>query len=107
MASIAIRWLRIGNTIFNFTFYSVVAISGVNIPTESFRAWVQSIADVLPLRHGLLGVRRLLTTGWDGVVVSELMIELLVGVIWFGLGMLGFRLFAEGGRRDGTIDLAE
>lgn len=107
LASIAIRRLRIGNILFNLVFYTMVAICGVNVPTAVFPEWVQRVTLVLPLYHGLLGLRELLATGPSSTAFSELGLELAVGAAWFIAALIGFYLFAEGGRKDGTIVLAE
>ncbi len=107
LAAISIRRLRIGNILFNFVFYTLVAIGGVNVATEVFPEWVQQIANLLPLHHGLLGTRDLLTNGISSGAFGELGLELLIGTVWFLMALIGFRTFSEGGRRDGTIDLAE
>lgn len=107
LAAVAIRRPRIGNILFNSVFYTLMAIGGVNVPTSVFPEWVQTAADFLPLHHGLLGLRALLGQGFTAAAAGELGLELLVGAGWFVLALIGFRVFAEGGRRDGTIDLVE
>ncbi|GBD85985.1 ABC-2 type transporter [bacterium BMS3Abin02] len=107
LAAIAIRRLRIGNILFNLVFYTLITIGGVNVATSVFPTWVQRTADLLPLYHGLLGLRELLATGPSSGAFGQLGLELLVGAAWFLIALVGFRLFAEGGRRDGTIDLEE
>ncbi|MFP4552238.1 MAG: ABC transporter permease [Actinomycetota bacterium] len=107
LASISIRRPRIGNIVFNTVFYTLVAIAGVNVPTEVFPEAVQRAAAVLPMHHGILGTRLLLEEGPSVAAFSQLGLELAIGAGWFVLAMLGFRLFSEGGRRDGSIDLAE
>jgi ABC-2 type transport system permease protein len=107
LAAISIRQPRIGNTLFNLVFYTLVAIGGVNVATEVFPDWVQAAARLLPLHHGLLGTREMLESGITSGALAELGIELVIGVAWFLMAMAGFKAFAEGGRRDGTIDLEE
>lgn len=107
LAAISIRRLRIGNILFNFVFYTLVAIGGVNVSTDVFPTWVQQLANLLPLHHGLLGTRDLLANGASWAGFGQLGLELLIGASWFALALIGFRMFSEGGRRDGTIDLVE
>jgi ABC-2 type transport system permease protein len=107
LASVAIRWLRAGNIIFNLVFYTLLTIGGVNVATSVFPAWVQRVAAMLPLHHGLLGLRELLATGPSSTAFGQLGTEVVIGVMWFLIAMVGFKLFAEGGRKDGSIDLAE
>lgn len=107
LASISIRRPRIGNILFNLVFYSLVAIAGVNVPTEVFPEAVQRAANVLPMHHGILGTRSLLADGVNASAFGQLGLEVAIGACWFLLAMIGFRLFSEGGRRDGSIDLVE
>jgi ABC-2 type transport system permease protein len=107
IAAATINKFRISNLVFNLAVYALITIGGVNIPTESFPRWVGSLADVLPLHHGLLGTRALLADGWSIGAANHLTLELAVGAGWFVAAMIGFRLFSEGGRRDGTFDFAE
>lgn len=107
LAAVSIDRYRVSNLLFNLTFYVLVAIGGVNVPTHVFPIWVQRVADVLPLHHGLLGARELMQSGWSATVWTEFGIELAVGAAWLGLGLFGFRFSADRGRRDGSIDFVE
>jgi ABC-2 type transport system permease protein len=107
LAAVSIDRYRIANLVFNLTFYLLVAIGGVNVPTSVFPGWVQSVAKALPLHHGLLGTRELVDLGWSRNVATRFALELLVGTGWLGLGLIGFRFSSEAGRRDGSIDFAE
>jgi len=107
LAAVSIRRVRIGNILFNLVFYTLVTICGVNVATTVFPEWVQTVAHVLPLYHGLLATRDLLANGASTGAFGQLGWELVVGVGWFVVAMLGFKLFAEGGRKDGTIGLEE
>ena len=107
LAAVSVRQPRIGNIVFNLVFYTLVTIAGVNVATSVFPTWVQTTADLLPLHHGLLGLRDLLADGFSSEAFAQLGLELVVGATWFLIALGGFFLFGEGGRRDGTIDLAE
>ncbi|MGH8875537.1 MAG: hypothetical protein ACRDVM_09865, partial [Acidimicrobiia bacterium] len=68
---------------------------------------VQVVASGLPLTHGLLGVRRLLAGATAGPVIEQAVLGANSGG-----GLVRRRpclvpWFAEGGRRDGSIELAE
>lgn len=107
LGAVAIRRPHVGTFLYNMTFYTLLAIGGVNIPTDVFPQWVQDAAALLPMHHGLLGVRALMEHGASAGAFHRMGLELLVGLGWFVLALLGFYLFAEGGRRDGSIDLGE
>jgi ABC-2 type transport system permease protein len=105
MASIAIRRLRIGDVQFNVVFYTLVTLAGVNIDPTRLPVWVQRVADFLPLKHGLAGLRELFAHGASVTAFQQLGLELMVGLGWSVVAMVGFWWFAQGGRRDGSIDL--
>jgi len=107
MAAIAIRKPRWGNTIYNIVFWTIIAIGGVNVTRTVFPAWVQQVGNLLPLVHGLTALRSLLSDGLGLLALREAGLELAVGLGWFVLALVGFWALAEGGRKDGTIDLAE
>jgi ABC-2 type transport system permease protein len=107
LAAISIDRYRIANLVYNFMFYLLVAIGGVNVPTAVFPRWVEVLASVLPLHHGLLGVRELVGSGPSRDVAVRFAFELAVGAGWMALGLFGFRFSAESGRRTGSIDFAE
>ncbi len=107
LAAVSIDRYRIANLLFNLTFYLLVAIGGVNVPTSVFPQWVEALARILPLHHGLIGTRDLVESGWSPSVVASFGLELVVGAVWLFLGLVGFRRSAEAGRRDGSIDFAE
>ena len=64
----------------------------------------QAIASVLPVRHGLDGIRTLLSGGPLGTVARDAALEVAVGLGWLAVAALTFRRFAESGRRDGSIE---
>ncbi len=107
LAAMAIRRPRWGNTIYNIVFWTIIAIGGVNVARSVFPAWVQQVGNVLPLVHGLAAVRSLIAEGLSGFAVRQAGLEIAVGMGWFVLALVGFWAVAEGGRKDGTIDLAE
>jgi len=65
--------------------------------------------------HGLLGPNgagkttlvKILSTILTPTALAEAGMELAVGAAWFAAAMAAFTFFAEGGRKDGTIDLVE
>jgi hypothetical protein len=49
----------------------------------------------VPLHHGLIGTRSLLTSGASAPAFTSLGLELAVGAGWFILALLSFRTFAD------------
>ncbi len=104
LASFIFRAVHAGNIVFNFVFWAMAAICGVNVATSFFPVWVRAIAYLLPLTHGLQALRALLAGASAGEVLTDVAAELLIGSMWMALTLVTFRWFAEGGRRTGTLE---
>lgn len=83
---------------------AITAFCGVSVPVSSWPGWVQAIAQVMPVTHGLAAIRLLLEGAPALAVMRGVGLELLVGAGWLALALLTFRRFAERGRADGSID---
>lgn len=79
---------------------------GVNVPLSFFPEPVQIAARALPLTHGLEAVRGILAAAPAAQVLADVAVEAVLGLAWFAAAATSFRWFAEGGRRDGSIEFA-
>lgn len=104
--SLVLRYTQARNLVSNVAGATMLALCGVNVPVDYFPGWVQSLAAGLPLTHGLAAVRGVLAAAPRGEILAEVAAEVLVGLAWFTAAAASFRWFAEGGRKDGTIELA-
>lgn len=102
--SFVLRYTAARNLVSNVVAAAMMAVCGVNVPVATFPGWVGTLAAVLPLTHGLQAVRGVLGTAPAGQIAGHAAMELLVGLGWFAVAAASFRWFAEGGRRDGSID---
>lgn len=102
--SLVLRYTEARNLVSNVVAAAMMAVCGVNVPVDTFPGWVGTVAAALPLTHGLLAVRGVLSAAPAGRIAGEAALELLVGLGWFAVAATSFRWFAEGGRRDGSID---
>lgn len=77
---------------------------GVNVPLDTLPSWMQHVASVLPLTHGIQAARRVA----DGASLSDVSglvtTELLIGLCYAGLAYLLLRLFEIDGRRRATLE---
>ncbi|HUR48504.1 MAG TPA: ABC transporter permease [Acidimicrobiales bacterium] len=83
---------------------SLLLLCGVNVSLDSLPAVLRGVAQFVPLTHGLLGVRALLSEAGAGTVVAQAAAELGVGLLWAAIAIFSFSHFAEGGRKDGSIE---
>jgi len=106
LGSLVLRWTQARNLVSNVAGAAMLALCGVNVPVDFFPAWVETLAAGLPLAHGLAAIRGVLAAAPPAEVLGSVAAEVAVGTAWFLLAAASFRWFAEGGRRDGTIELA-
>ena len=83
----------------------MTGICGVAVPVAFWPWWVQAIARILPVTHGLHSIRLAWTGGRLGDVVFGTGIEVLIGLGWLGLGILTLDRTVNIARRRGTIEL--
>ncbi len=82
----------------------LTAFCGVNVPVAFWPPWVQFIANLLPVTHGLEAVRLILDHGWSLQVLRDLLWETLVGLGWLLLALAAFSRSANSARADGSIE---
>lgn len=82
------------------------AICGVSVPVTFWPGWVQVIANLMPVTHGLQGLRLALAGGDGGQILRQVGLEAAVGLGWLSLAAISFDRMAEMGRADGSIEFA-
>lgn len=96
-----IEWLAL-----NLSYLGIMTFCGVNVPVDYWPGWIEAVATVLPLTHGLAAIRALLDGAPLASLIPQVVAEAGVGVGWLALAMLSFHRLAESGRRDGSIEFA-
>lgn len=104
LGSIVLRFPAYRNMSSSLVGFTLFAISGVTIPLDALPAWVQSVALVTPLAHGLLALREIIGAGDAAVYVPLIGKELLLGVVYLGLATVSFEVFLRRARLQGTLD---
>jgi ABC-2 type transport system permease protein len=105
LAAISLRTrgaFLVGNSVLLLFFVLV----GVNLPIDALPPWLRPIGWSLPLSHGLLAIRALLSGTDLGAVPGWVATEAGVGTVYLLLGALLFQWQIAVGRRRGTLDLA-
>jgi len=104
-AALAVR-VRETAVLSNVIFGILLIFCGVNVPLSALPAWMATVAEWLPLTHGIAAARDLAAgAGWADVlplVVTEA--EIGTAYVAVGLGMLAF--FERESRRHASLDLA-
>ena len=106
LGALVLRAMDARNVVSNIAIWSMMAICGVNVPTDFWPRGVQAVASLLPVTHGLQAVRDLLDGAAAPVVLQGVGLELLVGAGWLMLALLSIQRLIDHGRRTGTIEYA-
>jgi ABC-2 type transport system permease protein len=79
-------------------------LGGVIFPVSEMPGWLQAVARLLPITHGLDGMRALLLQGRPlGAVGTQLLILTLFVALSLPLSLLCFQKAVNIARRDGTL----
>lgn len=104
LAGLALRVMSARNLIGRLGSIFLMVFTGVQVPVAFWPSPVQAVANLLPLTHGLHGVRTLLGGGSASQVFAHIGIELLVGACWAVVAWLTYVQLVRSGRRDGSIE---
>ncbi len=107
LGALVLRAMGTRNVVSNIVYLTMMAICGVNVPVEFWPNWVEVVASLLPLTHGLKAIRAIFDGATLPTTVPQILAEAIVGASWFAVAVLAFRHFVNSGRRDGTIEFAE
>ena len=104
-ASLGLRW-RETALLSNLILYFLLLAAGVNVPLDLLPGWLSTLAQGLPVTHGVEAARGLVA-GESLVDVAPLLgAELLVGLAYSTLGLFLVRLFEVEARRGASLELA-
>jgi ABC-2 type transport system permease protein len=81
-----------------------MAFCGVSVPVTFWPAWVEVMAHMLPLTHGLEAMRLLLDQAGAVEILKWACLEVLVGAAWLAASLLLIDRMADAGRQDGSIE---
>jgi len=82
----------------------MLVVCGVNVPLGDLPGWVQTIARGLPLTHGIGAARRIVAGASVGSVDHALAMEVLVGLVYFLVGVALLHVFEIEGRRTASLE---
>ena len=94
-------------TLSNIVFGILLVFTGANVPLDDLPGWMSTIAQGLPLTHGIEAARRLADGASLGDVGGLVAAEALVGALW---ALLGYALIRASrvaeARRHATLERA-
>lgn len=103
-AALALR-VRETAVLSNLVYGLLLIFCGANAPLSSLPGWMATVARWLPLTHGIAAARDLTSGKNMGDVLSLVIVETSVGVLYLVLGLLMLSIFEVESRRHATLDL--
>jgi ABC-2 type transport system permease protein len=101
-----VNWIpRSRNVLQNLVVILMTAICGVVVPTTFWPPLVQAVAQTLPVTHGLQSIRLMMADSAVGEFAPGFVLESLVGLAWFAVGVLTLDHTVLAARRTGAIEL--
>lgn len=88
----------------NTAYFLLLVFTGANVPIANLPAWMQAVAQGLPLTRGIAACRTLISGGTLAEVMPLLAGEALLGVVYILIGYSLFRWFEFQARRRGTLE---
>ena len=104
VGSFVIRIPSTRNIASNLATTMLTAFCGVAVPVTFWPGWIQTVAAILPVTHGLQSMRLLLSGGSPTAIIAGVLLEAAVGLGWLTLAILTMDRMADRGRRDGSIE---
>jgi ABC-2 type transport system permease protein len=105
VGSIIARRPEVRNFTHRLITIAIMTFSGVGVPVAFWPGWIEALAQILPVTHGLTAVRQLLAGEASSATLEQLALEVLVGIGWLTVAAVLIDRLADGGRRDGSIEL--
>jgi ABC-2 type transport system permease protein len=107
LGSLINRAPRTRNVVHNSVLTMLTALCGVSVPVAFWPGWLEVVANVLPLTHGLAAIRLVFDSGPLIGVAREAALEVVVGAGWLMASLFTMDRMANAGRADGTIEFAQ
>jgi ABC-2 type transport system permease protein len=104
-AAMGLRW-RETALLSNLLLYFLLLAAGVNVPLDLLPGWLSTIAQGIPVTHGVEAARGLVAGESLIDVAPTLGAELLVGLVYATVGLFFVRLFELEARRGASLELA-
>ena len=104
-AAMGLRW-RETALLSNLLLYFLLLAAGVNVPLDLLPGWLSTLAQGIPVTHGVEAARGLVEGDSLFDVAPLLGAELLVGLAYATAGLFFVRLFELEARRGASLELA-
>jgi ABC-2 type transport system permease protein len=104
--TLLVRVPHMSSLAINIASVGAIAICGVSVPVDYWPVWVEALATMIPLTHGLEAVRIVLAEGPAREVVLETSYLVALSALWLALSVIALDRLTDSGRADGSIEFA-
>lgn len=104
-AALALR-VRETAVLSNIVLGVLLVFCGVNVALDALPTWMASVAEWLPITHGIEAARGLMDGAAWSTVITDVTAELLIGSAYLALGMLMLGWLETESRRTASLDRA-
>jgi ABC-2 type transport system permease protein len=104
-AALGLRW-RETAVLTNVFVYFLLLVTGVNVPLDLLPDWLATMAQGLPVTHGVEAAREAVGGASVAEVSGLLAAEALIGAVYTVVGLVLLRLFEREARRGATLEVA-
>ncbi|WP_035803605.1 ABC transporter permease [Kitasatospora mediocidica] len=98
---------QLRNIASNVAYLAMMSFCGIQVPVDYWPAPIRLLAAVLPVTYGVRAMTALSAGGPAGAVWRPAAAVLLLGAGWLAAAFVAFRVFAERGRRDGSLEFGQ
>ncbi|MEU1946561.1 ABC transporter permease [Streptomyces sp. NPDC059474] len=104
LSVLVLQATQLRNIVSNVAYLAMMTFCGVQVPVGYWPAPIGWVAECIPITHGLRAMNALAAGGRADMVRQQVLEAALCGVFWILVANAAFRLLAERGRRDGSIE---
>lgn len=107
LGAFVLRVMEARNVITNIAIFLLMTVTGVNVPVDSLPGPVAAVANILPVTHGLAAIRGVIDGAPPSTVISQGLLEAVVGLGWLAVTIPAMWWFAERLRRNGQVEFGD
>lgn len=107
LGALAVEHMSLVWLLLNLGYLPIMAFCGVNVPV-SFWPWpLHAIVEILPITHGLMAIRGILADASAASVITQIVLEAIVGMGWLLAAGLALEKMLRRGIATGNLEFGD
>lgn len=104
LGAVGLRYMSVVWLLLNLGYLPIMTFCGVNVPVSFWPLPLRVIAEIVPVTHGLMAVRGVLSGAPAATVLGQAALEALVGIGWLSVAWLALARVVRQGIAAGTLE---